>query len=251
MPAPDVFVSYSRVHDSLVGNLTKILGVGGRLVFRDVESVKPGEEWEKSIFDSLTNAKIVVVVWCSHANESQWVLREAELAAQLNKEIIPVLIDSTPLLPCLAKFQWIDLQKDVNHARSSPQDDLKHDSSPPVPAPPFRPAVTIALSAVFLLMLMVLLFALPRLINVGLADYGWAAIIPVVVAAVVLVIWIALRRPEALMSKSEDDLPDKADLPDFGTVPFDPIPFDRHFDRHLDPVTSQVLARIAEFDRRR
>jgi len=231
MHAPDVFVSYSRVHDGLVDNLTKILGVGGRLVFRDVESVKPGEEWERRIFDSLKDAKIVVVVWCSHANESPWVLREAELAAQLNKEIIPVLIDSTPLLPCLAKFQWIDLQREVIHGLRLPENLPAHQN------PPFWPVIAFGVSTVlFFLLSVVLLFAF-------LPLYFAAPAVLIPIAAFAFVIWIVFISPESL-GKSK---PEPAKLPDFGTVPFNPSPY---LGGILDPVSARVLARIAEIDRR-
>src|SRR5262249_35913786 len=53
--------------------------------------------------------------WCVHSQGSQWVQREATLAVESGKRVIPVLIDRTPLPSHLARFQAIDLAGHIRH----------------------------------------------------------------------------------------------------------------------------------------
>jgi hypothetical protein len=110
MRTPDIFVSYSREHSSLVDPIVKLLRVGERFIFHDQSSIQPGEEWEKALRAALTNAKLLVVFWCSHASKSVWVGKELEFAAELGKKLVAVILDATPLPPYVGKFQWIDLR---------------------------------------------------------------------------------------------------------------------------------------------
>jgi TIR domain len=107
-PQTDIFVSYSRAHGALVAPLVKLLKLDNRKVFLDEMSIGPGDKWEAVLLDALSEARIVVVLWCSHAQRSPWVSREWELAAKLKKSIIPVLLDGTSLPQELGKFQAIN-----------------------------------------------------------------------------------------------------------------------------------------------
>jgi TIR domain len=111
----EIFVSYSRTHEPLVTPLVKLLKVGSRTVFQDVYSIKPGQRWADEIEGALGRAKAVVIIWCWHASESEWLIKEARMALDLNKEVIPVLLDRTPLPPYLEAFQWIDLSQSIHH----------------------------------------------------------------------------------------------------------------------------------------
>lgn len=110
-----MFVSYSRRHEGLVTPLVKLLRFGDHQVFQDVTSVEIGSKWEQSILDSLNQASVVVIIWCSHAESSEWVKNELRVAAETGKTIIPVFIDKTPLPDQLGQFQGLDLSGEVNH----------------------------------------------------------------------------------------------------------------------------------------
>jgi hypothetical protein len=115
MQPPDIFVSYARVHRKLVTPLVSLLRVDGRLIFQDESSILPGQKWEESLQEALQAAKKVIVFWCKHASVSKWVSREAERAAELRKDLIPVILDNTPLPPHLSAFQWVDFREAVAH----------------------------------------------------------------------------------------------------------------------------------------
>ena len=88
----DIFISYSRAHSALVTPLVKLLKLDNRRVFQDEITIAPGDKWEDVILDSVRWARIVVVIWCSHAKRSRWMMQEWTLALSLKKRVIPVLL---------------------------------------------------------------------------------------------------------------------------------------------------------------
>jgi hypothetical protein len=63
---------------------------------------------------ALESAALVVVFWCVHSAASEQVRLEYERAVALRKEILPVLIDSTPLPDVLREYQYIDFRTVVS-----------------------------------------------------------------------------------------------------------------------------------------
>lgn len=108
--ARPVFVSYSRVDQALVGPLVQVLRTIGGRVFQDVESIPPGKLWRSVIKDSIDDASVVLVFWCEHSKRSQKVRREWVRGIRAQKDVVPALLDSTPLDARLAKYQGIDLR---------------------------------------------------------------------------------------------------------------------------------------------
>ena len=115
-----IFVSYSRKHEDLVTPLVRLLRLGDRPVFQDVDSVPLGAKWHPAIFDFLKNCEIFIIIWCSHSRESQWVDEEVQAAVGSVKQVIPVMIDRTPLPDFLAQYQGIDLRRQIIHSENRP-----------------------------------------------------------------------------------------------------------------------------------
>jgi TIR domain len=113
-----IFVSYSRKHEDLVTPLVRLLRLGDRPVFQDVDSVPLGAKWHPTIFDSLKHCKIFIIIWCSHSSKSQWVDEEVQAAVGSVKQVIPVMIDRTPLPNFLAQYQGIDLRGQIIHSEN-------------------------------------------------------------------------------------------------------------------------------------
>ena len=105
-----IFISYSREDESIVEPVVKLLRVTESKLFLDVDSIAPGEKWEEEIARSLSTADKVCVFWCQHSASSEWVNREWRYAHELQKKIIPLLLDSTPVENELAKYQFIDFR---------------------------------------------------------------------------------------------------------------------------------------------
>ena len=113
---PQSFISYSRDDERLVVPVVKLLQSVDAAVFFDLESLRPGDKWEAKIEQALIVATSVFVFWCKHAEQSDWVRKESEIAMRLGKRVIPVLLDNTPLWEILRPYQWIDF-RDVTGGR--------------------------------------------------------------------------------------------------------------------------------------
>jgi len=111
MAEHQIFVSYSHHDASLVQPLVKLLRVAPTFVFLDSDSIKPGEQWRTSLEQAIARASLMVVFWCHHSNQSAEVEREYRAALAGRKDIVPVLLDSTPVPDALGAYQWIDFRE--------------------------------------------------------------------------------------------------------------------------------------------
>ena len=164
-----VFLSYSHEDEIVVSGLKPLLEIQRKdLVFQDKTELVPGKKWEDAILNALDGSKAVVVFWCSHSSTSPYVKKEFERGYAQNKDIIPVLLDDTPLLSPLNEFQWIDLRRLVKHKvvnlqSSAPeQKDITRHSTPAkqYPAPKqasFRWTFLLVGIAIFIVFIIVIL----------------------------------------------------------------------------------------------
>jgi hypothetical protein len=118
----NVFVSYSHADASLVGPIVKLLRVNNSFVFQDIDHIRPGKKWRSEIERALNDAHLVVVFWCDHASKSMEVSNEWREAIKQEKDLLPLLLDETPLPAELGEFQWIDFRGTVgmNHGSIEP-----------------------------------------------------------------------------------------------------------------------------------
>jgi hypothetical protein len=105
-----VFISYSRMDRNIVKPITDLMRITGAKVFRDEDSILPGQKWRIEITESLNSAKTVVVFWCGHSAQSDAVKFEYKTAIELHKDVVPILLDETVLSDELLEYQWIDLR---------------------------------------------------------------------------------------------------------------------------------------------
>jgi hypothetical protein len=115
----NVFVSYSHADQSLVAPVVKLLRVNKSLVFQDIDGIQPGKIWRSEIARGLAESHLVVVFWCDHASRSDEVSKEWRAAIEQQKDLLPLLLDATPLPPELGEFQWIDFRATVGAGHSS------------------------------------------------------------------------------------------------------------------------------------
>jgi hypothetical protein len=132
----NVFVSYSHADASLVSPVVKLLRVNKSLVFQDADTIQPGKRWQGEIAKALAGSHLVVVFWCTHASRSNEVSREWQAAIGQKKDLLPLLLDTTPLPPELAEFQWIDFRGTVGASHSSIdlRDNEIEGRAPPLPS---------------------------------------------------------------------------------------------------------------------
>jgi hypothetical protein len=204
-----VFVSYSRHDASLVTPVVRLLRSTNDFVFLDADSIKPGEKWRAALAEAIRGANLVVVFWCRHSSESSEVESEYRSAIEARKDVIPVLLDSTPVPPALGEFQWIDFRElgREKHARL--------DAPAPIPSPAARPlgvwrgavaaaaAVLVGVAAFSLLMLRSAAPTLPgpqpqpEPFPPSTSTGGWLVAIVVMVLASILLIALRRRRTSA------------------------------------------------------
>ena len=118
----NIFVSYCHDDAPLVGPVVKLLRVNNSFVFQDVDHIRPGKKWRGEIAKAISDAQLVVVFWCNHASNSIEVSNEWKEAIKQEKDLLPLLLDKTPLPPELSEFQWIDFRGMVgmNHGTVEP-----------------------------------------------------------------------------------------------------------------------------------
>jgi hypothetical protein len=105
-----VLRSYSRLDASIVRPLVQIIRITGSSVFRDEESIRPGKRWCAEIISAIEHCHALLVFWCKHACASDEVQAEYQRAIDLEKDVVPIILDSTPLRADLAEYQAIDLR---------------------------------------------------------------------------------------------------------------------------------------------
>jgi hypothetical protein len=105
-----LFVSYSRADEDLVLPIVGLLRLTDTKVFRDKDSIRAGDRWQLAIDQAIDECTECLVFWCQHALSSNELAREVERAVQLNKRMVPVLLDDCPLGDDLRDFQAIDMR---------------------------------------------------------------------------------------------------------------------------------------------
>ncbi len=103
-----VFVSYSRRNKMIAERLARDLGDAGLDVWIDFRQIHAGEFWQQEIYRGIERAEIVVICLSPDAVVSEWVQREANLAREQGKFIIPVMVaDAMILLQETETMRWL------------------------------------------------------------------------------------------------------------------------------------------------
>lgn len=112
----DIFISYSRYDIEAVSQIVELLRATREdLVFQDSTSIKPAQKWEQKIEEAVDKSNLFILFWCGHSSTSYAVIREYNRALEKDKNILPVLLDDTPLKPALATYQALDFRKTIRH----------------------------------------------------------------------------------------------------------------------------------------
>jgi hypothetical protein len=113
----NIFISYSHEDSDLVSPVVQLLHLNASFVFQDITGIRLGKKWQKEIDEALTKADIVIVFWCFHASCSDAIKSEWTTAIKHDKDVLPLLLDATPVPTELSEYQWIDFRATVggNH----------------------------------------------------------------------------------------------------------------------------------------
>jgi hypothetical protein len=112
-----LFVCYSRRDEALVVPLVDLLRVTKTQVFRDRDDIAFGDQWRPTIDAAIESATVCLVFWCEHASRSAQMAREIDMAIDLGKRIVPVILDDSPLDRQLEIFHSIDMRAFKPHVQ--------------------------------------------------------------------------------------------------------------------------------------
>lgn len=107
-----VFVSYSRRNSQFVRQLVEKLRFADVPIWIDQEDIIPGQKWDASIEEALSQSTHFLVLLSEQSVISDHVMNEIIYAIERKKIIIPVKIDKceTPLV--VSRFQFVDFHKE-------------------------------------------------------------------------------------------------------------------------------------------
>jgi isopentenyldiphosphate isomerase len=91
----DAFISYSSVEADAARRLCSLLEENRVQCWMAPRDIPVGSHWAGSISQALRNAKLMVLLFSKHANDSTQLLREVTLAAANRLMIFPLRIDGT------------------------------------------------------------------------------------------------------------------------------------------------------------
>ena len=103
----DIFISYERSAESTAETLANALSQHGWSVWWD-KTLRTGDKYTKVIDRELRNARCVIVLWSSAAEESGWVRDEAQYAYERGV-LLPATLDQAPLPLGFRTIQTVDL----------------------------------------------------------------------------------------------------------------------------------------------
>jgi formylglycine-generating enzyme required for sulfatase activity len=115
-----IFISYSSKDQKTAEAICTAIENRGHPCWISSRDIGPGENFQTQIVRAIRHAKIMVLVFSAHANNSEEIKKELVLAGQSRLVVIPVRVeDVTPDEAFAYEFatrQWIDVFGDWEHA---------------------------------------------------------------------------------------------------------------------------------------
>ena len=102
----DTVVIYSRLDSATAQRAHALAAVYDRAVID--RQVQPGAQWRQAMAGAICGASRVLLVWSRQAADSAEVRREIDTALVCRVNVVPVLLDSTPLPGIVADVQAVD-----------------------------------------------------------------------------------------------------------------------------------------------
>jgi predicted ATP-binding protein involved in virulence len=116
---PTVYISYSSGDRERAEHLAIALQQHGISAWWDPKTIPIGTDWHDYFLDVAVKSTCVVVLWSSNSSKSDWVLQEAETAAN-RKVLLPAVIDSFENIPeRFSKIQAADLREWLGDPKAS------------------------------------------------------------------------------------------------------------------------------------
>ncbi|MBC8172124.1 MAG: toll/interleukin-1 receptor domain-containing protein [Anaerolineae bacterium] len=110
------FISYSRSNVTFADSLFHHLKQHQRNPWLDIRRLVPGQPWWEQLEQAVANAERLLLVVSPQALSSKNVEYEWTTARALNKPIILLIYEATPLPAELAGYEWIDFRGNFDKA---------------------------------------------------------------------------------------------------------------------------------------
>jgi hypothetical protein len=112
---PKIFISYARADAiELAEELADRLRAMEYDVFLDKHTMVGSIDWEKEIKARARWCDVMLILVTPAANQSGWVYREFEFARAAKNNILPVIVDKTPLPVHLGMYQAIEYTNNLD-----------------------------------------------------------------------------------------------------------------------------------------
>lgn len=108
---PKAFISYARdgsYGENLATEIQQQLLAAGFVVFRDVNGLKPGDVWYRTLEFELETSDVMVLVVSEKVRTSKWVHNEVSMAEEIGIPVIPVLAEKVRYPLWLRHLQSLD-----------------------------------------------------------------------------------------------------------------------------------------------
>src|ERR1051325_8378249 len=119
MSAP-IFLSFASDDRKAAETICKAVEQRGFECWIATRNIAPGENFQEAITRAIRTAKVMILVFSAHANNSLEVKKEIALAGRYNVIVVPVRVEDVvpndALSYELAVRQWIDLFDDGENA---------------------------------------------------------------------------------------------------------------------------------------
>jgi hypothetical protein len=109
------FISHCSEDRDIAALIVELLRIADAAPFRAPNDLNYGAPFWSQLERAIDSARTVVVVWCRHASESEWVEKEWRYALERRKKVIAVLLDNTPLPVELSFRHSLDLRRSNLH----------------------------------------------------------------------------------------------------------------------------------------
>ena len=112
----DVFISYSRKDKEVVNEFASKLKSHGYNIWMDVDGIESGDAFKVKIVNAIRNSSLFLFFSSKASNESEWTVKEVNVAVNMHKPIIPIKLDdciyNDSILFDLSGMDYIDVNID-------------------------------------------------------------------------------------------------------------------------------------------
>jgi TIR domain len=108
----DAFISHASADADFADTVVKALAAGKLKAWIDSADVRFGALLRNQLQSSISDSRVLVLLWSKAAFKSRWVMAEMFTAIYLDRFIIPCVLDSTPLPQFLANAAYLNRKRD-------------------------------------------------------------------------------------------------------------------------------------------